>query len=166
MAIMRLEADQFIELPATTVFDRVCSEYFTYQPLWDPAIIKMEPQFGGTSQLGSRATIERAAGKAIEIGESTIVESQPGLSITVENRYPKHRETRRISCHPLRGGGSRIHVVIDSEIGIFARFLAPLTLRILEQGLAMSLHEAKSAIELGQPTGYQPQELNQQEQTD
>jgi len=144
---MRISADQFIDRPIESVFERLCGQYFVYQRVWDPSIIEIVPTGGSTISIGSHARVTRKTKNKVEQGESTIVAVEAPNGITVESNYPKNREIRRISCHRLNGGGTRLHVEIDSELHGIAKLVAPLALNLLEKALAYSLHVAKLAVE-------------------
>ena len=145
--MLHIAADQFIDAPVHEVYDRVCARYFTYQPIWDPAIIEMVPENGDEIAVGTRARVSRTSRRKTELGQSEIITIVPGTSLLVENRYPKNREVRLIACHQLNGGGTRLHVEITSDVGAVANIIAPLTTNLLERALAISLREVKLAIE-------------------
>jgi hypothetical protein len=142
-----ISADQFIDRPIAAVFDRVCGQYFIYQPVWDPAIVEITPVSTAPVWVRDKAQITRKFRGKLQQGESEIVEMVTGSSILVENRYPNNRERRRISCHVLRGGGTRLHIEINSEIGFVAGLIAPLTTALVERALVLSLRSVKLAIE-------------------
>jgi hypothetical protein len=145
--VLHIAADQFINRPVNDVYERVCSDYFAFQPIWDPAIVQMDPIDSTEIAPGTRARVTRTFRGKTELGESQVLNTVPGLSLTIENRYTKNKEQRLISCHRLNGGGTRLHVEITSEIGFVARLIAPLTVNLLERALALSLREIKLAIE-------------------
>lgn len=144
---MRISADQYIDRPVGLVFERLCEQYFVFQPIWDPAITEIVPAEGSKILVGSRARISRMTKNKVEQGESLIIAIEPAQSITVENRYPKNREVRKISCHELNSGGTRLHVEIESELHGVAKLVAPMAQNIVERALAYSLHVAKLAVE-------------------
>lgn len=145
--MLHITADQFVEAPVNEVYDRVCAQYFAYQPIWDPAIVEMVPDWAAEIGPGTHARVTRSLRGKTEVGESKVISMVPGTSLVVEIRFAKNREVRLISCHQLNGGGTRLHIEITSDIGVLARLIAPLTTNLLESALAISLRQIKLAVE-------------------
>ncbi len=145
--MLEIRADQFIDLPVEVVYRRVCQDYFAFQPVWDPAILKMTALSDPPIAEGSEATIARTFRNNAQIGTSKVTELVEGTSITVRSSFPTNSETRYVSCHRLEGGGTRLHVEISYELKGIARLVAPLSTSLVERALAISLRAVKDELE-------------------
>lgn len=147
--MLSIRADQYINCSADDVYRQVCENYFTFQPVWDPAILAMRAASDRPIAVGSEAEISRLFRNKTESGRSTVTDLVAGTSITVLNCYPRSSETRLISCQQLNAGGTRLHVEISYTLHSLARLVAPLSANLLERALAISLRSAKLELEKG-----------------
>lgn len=140
-------ADQYIERPPDEVARAVLEHYFEYQPSWDPTIESLDAGAADTVRPGASAHIERNIRGQLLPGECVVTAFEPGSSIEVELRGARLKEVRRVSCHPLATGGTRVHVEVSSELRGIASIVARLSRRMLTRGLEHSLHGLRVAIE-------------------
>ena len=145
--MLEIRADQFVDRPVEVVYRRVCQDYFAFQPIWDPAILKMTSLTDPPIAVGSEATVSRLFRNNAQIGTSKVTELVEGTSITVFNSYPTNGETRYISCHHLESGGTRLHVEISYALKGVAKLIAPLSTSLVERALAISLRAIKLELE-------------------
>ena len=145
--MLEISADQFIDCPVDEVYRRVCQDYFSFQPVWDPAILEMKSLSDQPIAVGSEANIARVFRKNTQVGRSKVTDLVMGTSITVRNSYPTNSETRFISCDELNSGGTRLHVEITYVLRGVARLVAPLSTSLVERALAISLRAAKLELE-------------------
>lgn len=142
-----ISADQFINCTVEMVYQRVCQDYFAFQPIWDPAILEMRGISEQPIAVGSEANIARVFRNNTQTGLSKVTDLVKGVSITVHNKYPTNGETRLISCHALNSGGTRLHVEISYALKGIAKLVAPLSTSLVERALAISLRAVKLELE-------------------
>lgn len=148
---MRLEAVQVIERRQEDVFRFVATDHFQNHPKWDPAIEQMTPTSPGPMAKGATARlVRRDRGRVLE-GIITVTEYEPIRAFAAISRFGPFTLRQRAALESAPGGGTRLHLAIDTAATGPTRLLLPLLKPQFRKTMAASLLTIKQQVEAQTP---------------
>lgn len=150
--MVRLQAEELIEKPASEVFRFVATEHFQNHPKWDPALLEMTATSAGPLRRGSTARLVRSDRGRRSEGVITVTEYEPDRLFAATSRFGPFELDQQAVCDPVTAERTRLRLTIDTKASGVMGIVLPLLRRQFRMTMTRSLRTIKQYVESGEPS--------------